>query len=112
MSDEIKNIAQRYERRINLPPNRYARLNPAVNAIVQERQTALIGLLSSLGIIDLSSLKILEVGCGNGANLLELIQLGAGPENLVGNELLEDRLKSARHRLPKATELFLVMLRS
>lgn len=106
MSDEIKNIAQRYERRAKLPANRYTRLNPAVNAVVQERQTALIRLLSSLRINDLSSLKILEVGCGNGANFLELLQLGAAPENLVGNELLEDRLTSARQRLPQAIELF------
>jgi ubiquinone/menaquinone biosynthesis C-methylase UbiE len=106
MSDEIQNIALRYERRANLPANRYARLNPAVNAVVQERQTALIRLFSSLGINDLSSLKVLEVGCGSGANLLELLQLGAAPENLVGNELLEDRLTSARQRLPQATALF------
>lgn len=106
MTDEIQNIAQRYERRNKLPANRYARFNPAVNAVVQERQTALIRLFSSLGIRDLSGLKILEVGCGSGANLLELLQLGAAPENLVGNELLEDRLTSARHRLPQATALF------
>lgn len=106
MFDEIQNIAQRYERRAKLPANRYARLNPAVNAVVQERQSALIRLFSSLGINDLSGLKILEVGCGSGANLLELLQLGAAPENLVGNELLEDRLSSARQRLPQAIELF------
>lgn len=106
MTDEIQNIAQRYERRNKLPANRYARFNPAVNAVVQERQTALIRLFSSLGIRDLSGLKILEVGCGSGANLLELLQLGAAPENLVGNELLEDRLTSARHRLPQAIDLF------
>lgn len=106
MSDEIQNIAQRYERRANLPANRYAHLNPAVNAVIQERQTALIRLFSSLGINDLSGLKVLEVGCGSGANLLELLQLGATPENLVGNELLKDRLTSARHRLPQAIDLF------
>lgn len=106
MSDEIQNIVQRYERRGKLPADRYVRLNPTVNAVVQERQTALIRLFSSLGINDLCGLKILEVGCGNGANLLEFLQLGAVPENLVGNELLKDRLISARQRLPQAIELF------
>lgn len=106
MSDEIANITQRYARRAKLPANKYVRLNPHVNAVVQERQTALVCLFSSLGINDLSVLKILEVGCGSGANLLELLQLGAVPENLVGNELLEDRLMSARRRLPQAIKLF------
>ncbi len=106
MSDEIQNIAERYERRAKLPANRYARLDAAVNAAVQERQKALIRLFASIGVNDLSSLKILEVGCGTGGNLLELVQLGAVPVNLVGNELLEDRLISARQRLPEAIELF------
>lgn len=105
MSDEIQNIAERYERRAKLPANRYARLNAAVNAAVQERQKALVRLFASIGINDLSSLKILEVGCGTGGNLLELVQLGAVPVNLVGNELLDDRLISARQRLPEAIEL-------
>jgi ubiquinone/menaquinone biosynthesis C-methylase UbiE len=106
LANEIENIAQRYERRAKLPANRYARLNPAVNAAVQERLTALIRLFSSLGINDLSGLKILEVGCGSGANLLELLQLGAAPENLAGNELLDDRLTTARQRLPQATAFY------
>ncbi len=106
LANEIQNIAQRYERRAKLPANRYSRLNPAVNAAVQERQTALIRLFLSLGINDLSGLKILEVGCGSGANLLELLQLGVAPENLAGNELLDDRLSTARQRLPQAIAFY------
>ena len=105
-SDEIQNIAKRYERRVNIPANRYSRLNQAVNAMTQERQTALIQLFSSQGINDLSDLTVLEVGCGSGANLLELVQFGAEPENLAGNELLADRLMAARRRLPQAIQLF------
>lgn len=102
MSHEIQSIAQRYLRRSNIPSYKYSLLNPAVNVAYQERHSALIKLFSS---ILFPHLKFLEVGCGYGTNLLELLQLGATPENLVGNELLEDRLVSARRRLPEAIRL-------
>lgn len=105
MSNEIDAISARYERRKNIPADRYARLNPAVNAVVQERQRALLSLFSQLGIADLAGTQVLEVGCGSGGNLLELIQLGAQPQNLVGNELLPDRVAVARHVLPQAVRL-------
>lgn len=106
MSNELDEIAARYERRKHIAADRYARLNPAVNASVQERQTALVRLFAQQGIRDLSECKVLEVGCGSGGNLLELLQLGAAPENLVGNELLPERLDAARCRLPQAIELY------
>jgi ubiquinone/menaquinone biosynthesis C-methylase UbiE len=48
----------------------------------------------------LSDMRIAEVGCGSGVNLLHLLSLGAEPENLIANELLEDRMAQARRRLP------------
>lgn len=105
MTNELDNIAARYERRKSIPADRYARLNPAVNAMVQERQRALLRLFARLGITDLSTRRVLEVGCGSGGNLLELMQLGAQPENLVGNELLPERAAAARHLLPQAVQL-------
>ncbi|WP_370679870.1 class I SAM-dependent methyltransferase [Comamonas sp. GB3 AK4-5] len=106
MSNELDAISERYERRKHIAGDRYARLNPAVNAVVQERQTALIKLFAQQGIRDLSAHKVLEVGCGSGANLLELVQLGATPANLVGNELLPGRLDAARARLPQDVALY------
>lgn len=53
----------------------------------------------------LADTSVLEVGCGSGANLLELIELGADPSRLVGNELLADRLQAARTRLPQSLRL-------
>lgn len=106
MTDEIREIADRYRRRDQIPARRYSRLNPVVNLTAQERQRALVRLFANLGLESLSDLQVLEVGCGNGSNLLELIELGASPQNLVGNELLEDRLADARNRLPASTELF------
>ncbi len=105
MTDEIASIAERYERRKAAAANPYARLNPDVLAGRQERQRALVSLLKARGIGDLAGLSVLEIGCGGGANLLELLLLGAEPENLVGNELLPDRLAEARRVLPSAVRL-------
>jgi len=100
MTDELQNIAARYKRRQGVPPDRYSHFNPAVMATVQERQRALVREFTRQKISDLSPLHILEVGCGSGGNLLELIQLGAEPKNLVANDLLPERVALARARLP------------
>lgn len=105
MSDELQNIAERYARREAIPPWRYSRLNPVVNAMQQERQRALLRVFRQLNVKDLSDTRVLEVGCGSGGNLLELIQLGARPENLMANELLPERVAVARQLLPQAVRL-------
>lgn len=106
MQNELDNIAARYERRKAVVAGHYARFNPEVIAATQERQRAMVSLLKAQGIGDLGDLKILEVGCGGGSNLLELLLFGARPENLMGNELLPDRLAQARHLLPPTLQLF------
>lgn len=106
MQNEVTNIAERYDRRKALVGDRYSRFKPEVIASTQERQRTLVLLLMSQGIVDLSGVKVLEIGCGSGANLQELLILGAKPGNLVGNELLPDRLEVARDMLPQALRLF------
>lgn len=105
MSDELDAIARRYERRRSRPDDRYARFNPDVLAGSQERQRTLVSLLTRHGFHGLADLDLIEIGCGTGANLLELLYLGAQPARLQGNELLPDRLAVARARLPEAVRL-------
>ncbi|CCK78977.1 methyltransferase, type 11 [Desulfobacula toluolica Tol2] len=45
---------------------------------------------------DISKVRVLDVGCGSGTFLRTLVEWGAYPENLVGTELLTDRLKKAQ----------------
>ena len=50
-------------------------------------------------------MRLVEVGCGAGGNLLELLRLGFAPQHLGGIELLGERLALARAVLPEALRL-------
>jgi len=100
---EPEAVAERYARR--QAGDRYAFLRPDVWQSVQERQRAMLRLFACAGITDLASLRLLEVGCGAGGNLLELLRLGFVPECLCGIELLPERFALARRVLPAALTL-------
>jgi trans-aconitate methyltransferase len=67
---------------------------------MQERQRAMLRLFARLGVESFEHLSLVEVGCGAGANLLEFLRLGFQPQNLIGVELLEERVLLANKRLP------------
>ena len=102
--DEPRAVVDRYARRA--VGSRYSMLKPDVWQTVQERQRAMLKLFAGRGWADLSTLRCLEVGCGSGGNLLELLRLGFAPQHLSGVELLPDRIRHARHVLPAALALF------
>jgi SAM-dependent methyltransferase len=97
-------VAERYARRG--APDRYSLLQPDVWHTVQERQRAILQLLVQQGLVDLPRLRVLEVGCGAGGNLIEWLRLGLSPHNLSGCELLPERLDQARQMLPAAVKLW------
>jgi SAM-dependent methyltransferase len=105
MNDETRAVAERYARRAD--PGRYSPLRPDVWQTLHERQRELLQLLVHQGITDLSHLRLAEVGCGAGGNLLELLRLGFAPQHLQGLELLPDRHAQARAALPAATAVWL-----
>ena len=105
MSDEARKVADRYARRSGV--DRYSALQPDVMQLLQERQRALLRTMAAHGLSDVSALRLVEVGCGTGGNLLELLRLGFAPEHLVGLELLADRHALARHALPQAAQVWL-----
>ena len=49
---------------------------------------------------DLGRLHVVDVGCGSGRFLRQLIDWGATPTQLAGTELQPDRLELARARTP------------
>jgi len=98
---ETDAVRARYERRkIDVSIDRYSLLNPDVWHSMQERQRAMLRLFAKLGLSNFADTKLLEVGCGAGGNLLELLRLGFQPENLIGIELLDDRVAQANKVLP------------
>ncbi len=99
---ETDAVKQRYARRPATDP-RYSLLRPEVWQMVQERQREMLRLFVRAGHADLAALRLLEVGCGSGGNLLELLRLGFLPEHLTGVELIDERAAVARHGLPAAT---------
>lgn len=98
--DESDLIIKRYERRKNLPSDFYSIMNPEVYLTFQEKERALIKWIKKAGILPLENKTLLEIGCGDGNNLLQFIKLGFQPENLFANDLIEERLNAARNRLP------------
>ncbi|HJW11048.1 MAG TPA: class I SAM-dependent methyltransferase [Albitalea sp.] len=105
-STEVDAVRERYARR---EPHdaRYSLLNPAAMLAWQERQRATARLLVQLGFMDLSSLSLLDVGCGSGGNLLDCLRMGFAPQHLAGIELLPERYEAARASLPEAVQLAL-----
>lgn len=103
---EAEEVAARYARRSAAGVGgRYSMLEAAVLASVQERQRRLAQLLRKHAHLPIDQLRVLEVGCGGGGNLLELLRMGFAPENIVANELLAERVSIARRFLPNAVEL-------
>ena len=98
---ETDAVRARYERRKNdINIDRYSLLNPDVWQSVHERQRVMLRLFAKLGLSNFADTKLLEVGCGAGGNLLELLRLGFQPDNLIGIELLNDRVVQANKVLP------------
>ena len=99
---ESRRIAEVYASRSTLPADLYSIFEPGNLYIVQGRERATLALLARHGIRNLAGLKVLDVGCGTGGELLRLVQWGADPADLHGLDLLPDRIEAARSRLPGA----------
>ncbi|WP_353091139.1 class I SAM-dependent methyltransferase [Methylibium sp.] len=104
--DEARAVAERYARRDpRADARRYGLFDAASLQAQQERLRAMVALWRAHGWADLTGRDLLEVGCGAGGNLLDLLRLGAEPGRLAGIELQADRATVARRLLPPAVRL-------
>ena len=85
--------------------DRYSLFKPGTLFIAQQIERRILSSLKRYGFADLSSKKVLEVGCGTGHWLREFTKWGARPENVCGVDLLRDRLSKARISCSPAVRL-------
>jgi ubiquinone/menaquinone biosynthesis C-methylase UbiE len=99
-------IAAQYARRdATVDAQRYSLFDAAALQSQQERLRAMLALWRAQGWHTLAGRRIVEVGCGTGGNLLDLLRLGASAEELTGIELLPERVAAAQRRLPSGVTL-------
>lgn len=106
VAHEAATVRERYARRGSKLDKRYTYFNPEVLLSAQERERIFVRALSKAGMQPVEHKKMLEIGCGSGGGLMQFMKLGFRPENLVGIELLEERMAAARDLLPSAVRLY------
>ena len=101
---ELERIRQVYQGRIEAGViERYALTRPGERYLLERREAEIRALLGRRRSLDLSTARILEVGCGRGDRLADWIKWGAVEARLSGIDLMEPFLSEARDRLPQAT---------
>ena len=96
MRQETRAVVERYQRRTAV----YDPLEPWIFMSRQERERALIRWLRTCAPGPPARMRLMEIGCGQGGNLLQFLRLGFHPSNLVGNELQAERASEAVGMLP------------
>lgn len=97
---EADRIAQAYRSRDPRAKARWDIANPGNRQMLAERRRRAAELLAAKGWIPLGPRRVLDVGAGNGFELAWFRELGAGDQNLVGVDLLPERVEFARRSYP------------
>ena len=104
-TNEEQRILLEYEHRDGKMPwndwekNIYHPRNPMGNLFTEHNHALLIEALNHLN-LDLHSLQILDIGCGYGAWLRFLVELGALPGNCAGVDISAQRIAIASEKNP------------
>src|SRR5438128_579479 len=69
-------------------------------AYLRARDQELARLVRDLDLLPVGGRRAIEIGCGTGSVLRKLVDLGADPGCLVGVDILEERVRTARHLAP------------
>jgi ubiquinone/menaquinone biosynthesis C-methylase UbiE len=98
MTSDLDRLKEEYRARDERQTGKgaYGILSPGHLYLCQQRQWEVAALLRRHGFDSLGGARILEVGCGAGGVLRELVALGASPDRLHGVDLLDWRLHEAR----------------
>jgi len=100
MATEADRILAEYSRRDReLPSDQYSLGHPHNLFVCQQKSRLLLKLLVDEGAFPVNRKTILDVGCGEGQQLLEFIGWGARRSELAGIDLIESRVAEGRRRL-------------
>jgi SAM-dependent methyltransferase len=107
VNGELDQIRERFLRRDHSSRNAsvYSLLRPDQYMMAQEKERIFLSILSRFDLAAIKTMKVLEIGCGGGGNILQFLRWGFPPENIKGNELMPNRCAQACHRLPAAVEI-------
>jgi ubiquinone/menaquinone biosynthesis C-methylase UbiE len=105
-SSELRRIREFYRRRERtVSAERYSNLDPAYLFQWTSLKEQASQLLAEKIAIPLSECRILDVGCGDGRWLNAFVELGAEPRNLLGIDLLSERINAAKQNCPSQIAL-------
>lgn len=102
--DSLARVRASYQRYDTDPSEQVRRdaTNPGLAKLIAEWHSRLVERLEGERDLDLSSARILDLGCGTGELLGSLISAGAKPANCFGVDLMPSRVSAASERLPGA----------
>jgi 2-polyprenyl-3-methyl-5-hydroxy-6-metoxy-1,4-benzoquinol methylase len=96
---ESEEIKQRYERRKSSDLVQRNQHNLLYAAYITEEREKIYKEILQAEFPDLSGKTLLEIGAGNGSNLLFFQSIGLKEDNIYANELLDDRLRELRKKI-------------
>lgn len=99
---DVQQIREAYSRRSQLPNTRYSLFDPSQRMAVQEVERRILTGLVCEEMTDLRSRHILDIGCGTGEWLLQYLRWGAQPANVVGVDLIPERVVACQGLVPGA----------
>jgi SAM-dependent methyltransferase len=103
-SEEQARLEAAYAKRTPDDP-RYTLSDPAFRLAYEEREREVLRIFRTELQAPLSAQRILDVGCGNGAWLGDLVRWGADPAKVVGVDPLPARVERARQNAPSGVRV-------
>jgi len=99
MSD-LSRLRRVYERRASVARDKYSLARPGERFMAEERSRAVRDAWQGAGHASLAGLRVLELGCGRGDRLADLLAWGARDEDLFGVDLMPGFLAEAKASHP------------